>query len=151
MYKCIAFGCILQYTVVGTPCRRSSAEIEFLQSVRLARGWVLETLGLQVDLQPPFVGAGLRTLSLACGQNLGRWDTCLMKLALDWAWTGEWGTMCLKRSSASSHWLNKEFNQIKSMQKNRTHLHISEIFWFIEPTSPPVVVYRFNQGLSLDF
>ena len=59
-----------------------------------------------LDLQPPIVCAGFRTLSLASVQNLGRWDARLMKLALDRAWTGEWGTMCLKRGSASSNWLN---------------------------------------------
>ncbi len=62
--------------------------------------------GAWLDLQPPIVCAGFRTLSLASVQNLGRWNTGLMKLALDRAWTGEWGTMCLKRGSASSNWLN---------------------------------------------
>ncbi len=36
-----------------------------------------------LDLQPPIVCAGFRTLSLASVQNLGRWDARLMKLALD--------------------------------------------------------------------
>ena len=42
-------------------------------------------------------------------------------------------------------------NQIKSMQKNRTHLDISEIFWFIKQTSPLDSVYHFNWSWSLQF
>ncbi len=63
-----------------------------------------------LDLQLPIVCAGFRTLSLASVQNLGSWDTRLLKLALDLAWTGEWGTMCLKRGSASSKYYSKWFN-----------------------------------------
>jgi hypothetical protein len=39
-----------------------------------------------LDLQPPIVCADFRTLSLASVQILRRWDTRLMKLALDQAW-----------------------------------------------------------------
>ena len=76
--------------------------------------WVL-TSGL--DLQLPIVCAGLRTLSLASGsvQNLGRWDARLMKLARDRAWTGEWVTMCLKRGSASSNWLNWDWEGLAEL------------------------------------
>ncbi len=42
-----------QYTVVGTPCRRSSAEIEFLQSGLLARGQVSEQQPSEVRAGPP--------------------------------------------------------------------------------------------------
>jgi hypothetical protein len=55
-----------------------------------------------LDRQPPIVCAGLRTLSLATVQNLRHIDACLMKLALDGAWTGKWVTMCLERGSVSS-------------------------------------------------
>ena len=58
-----------------------------------------------LDLQLPIVCAGFRTLSLASVQNLGCWNACSKKLALDRAWSGEWGTMCLKRGFASSNWL----------------------------------------------
>ena len=44
---------IWQYTVVGTPCRRSSAEIEFRQSGRLARGRVSEEQPSEVRAGPP--------------------------------------------------------------------------------------------------
>ena len=42
-----------------------------------------QSLGL--DLLPPTVCAGFRTLSLASVQNLGSRDPCLTKLALDLA------------------------------------------------------------------
>ena len=44
---------MLQYTVVGTPCRRSSAEIEFRQTGRLARGRVSEKQPSEVRAGPP--------------------------------------------------------------------------------------------------
>ena len=45
---------IWQYTVVGTPCRRSSAEIEFRQSGGLAtRGRVSEKQPSEVCAGPP--------------------------------------------------------------------------------------------------
>ncbi len=45
---------IWQYTVVGTPCRpQSSAEIEFRQSGRLARGRVSEQQPSEVRMGPP--------------------------------------------------------------------------------------------------
>ncbi len=44
---------LLQYIVVGTPCRRSSAYIEFWQSGRLARGRVLEKQPSEVRAGPP--------------------------------------------------------------------------------------------------
>ncbi len=47
---------------------------------KLGDFWVL-TSGL--DLQPPTVCAGFRTLSLVSVQNLGRRDSHLMKLPLD--------------------------------------------------------------------
>ena len=56
MYKCIAKVRLLQYTVVGTPCRRlgSSAEIEFRQTGRrLARGRVSEKQPSEVRAGPP--------------------------------------------------------------------------------------------------
>ncbi len=52
MYKCRAKVRLLQYTVVGTPCRRSSAEIEFRQSGRLARGRVSEEQPSEVRAGP---------------------------------------------------------------------------------------------------
>ena len=42
-------------------------------------------LSLGLDLLPPTVCAGFRTLSLASVQNLGSRDPCLTKLALDLA------------------------------------------------------------------
>ena len=42
-----------EYTVVGTPCRRSSAEIEFRQTGRLARGRVSEKQPSEVRAGPP--------------------------------------------------------------------------------------------------
>ncbi len=67
-----------------------------------------------LDLQLPIVCTGfrVRTLSLASAsvQILGRWDARLMKLVLDRAWAGECGSMCLKRGSASSNWLNWDWD-----------------------------------------
>ena len=42
-----------RYTVVGTPCRQSSAKIEFRQSERLARGQVSEQQPSEVRAGPP--------------------------------------------------------------------------------------------------
>ncbi len=42
-----------QYTVVGTPCRQSSAEIEFRQSGLLARGRDSEQQPSEVRAGPP--------------------------------------------------------------------------------------------------
>ena len=53
MYKFTARCGIWQYIVVGTPCRRSSAEIEFRQSGRLARGRVSEQQPSEVRAGPP--------------------------------------------------------------------------------------------------
>ena len=61
------------------------------------------------DLQPPIECADSRTLSLASVQNLRSLIARLMKLALDWAWTGEWGTMSLKRGFVSSNWLIRDW------------------------------------------
>ncbi len=41
------------YTVVGTPCRQSSAKIEFWQSWRLARGRFSEKQPSEVRAGPP--------------------------------------------------------------------------------------------------
>ena len=60
--------------------------------------WVLSS---RLDLQPPIVCAGFRTLFLASVQSLGHRDARLMKLALDRAGTRVWGCMCLKRGSTS--------------------------------------------------
>ena len=68
--------------------------------------WVLSS-GL--DLQPPIVCAGFRTLCLASVQSLGHRDARLMKLALDRAWTWKWWTMCLKSGYTSSKWLNQDW------------------------------------------
>ena len=53
MYKCIAKVRLLQYTVVGAPCRRSSAEIKFRQTGQLARGRVSEKQPSEVRAGPP--------------------------------------------------------------------------------------------------
>ncbi len=54
MYNCRAKVRLLQYTVVDTPCRRrSSAEIEFRQSGRLARGRVSEMQPLEIRAGQP--------------------------------------------------------------------------------------------------
>ena len=70
--------------------------------------WVMS---LGIDLQPPVVCAGFRTLSRASLQtwSLGHRDARLMKWALDLAWTRAWWTVCLKGGSASSKWLYWEW------------------------------------------
>ncbi len=67
MYKCRAKVELLQYTVVGTPCRRSSADIEFQQSGRLARGRVSEK-------HPPEVRAGLPLGAKASRSKIQKWS-----------------------------------------------------------------------------
>ena len=62
-----------------------------------------------LDLQLPIVCAGFRTQSLASVQSLEHRDAHLMKLALDWAWTRKWWTMCLKSGYTSSKWLNQDW------------------------------------------
>ncbi len=52
---------IWQYTVVGTPCRQSSAEIEIWQSGRLARGQVSEQQPSEVRAGPPLVAKASRS------------------------------------------------------------------------------------------
>ena len=74
--------------------------------------WVL-SLGL--DLQPPIVCAGFRTLSLASVQSLGHRDASLMKLALDRARTRKCWTMCLKSGYTSSKWLNWDWGGLKGL------------------------------------
>ncbi len=43
----------LQYTVVGTPCRRNCDKFEFLQTWRLARARVSEKQPAEVRVGPP--------------------------------------------------------------------------------------------------
>ncbi len=68
--KCRAEVELLQYTVVGTPCRPSSAEIEFRQSERLARGRVSEQQPSEVRAGPPLGAKASRSTIQKCIWNL---------------------------------------------------------------------------------
>ncbi len=87
--------------------------------------WVLSS-GL--GLQPSIVGVhtwcnmhknlrcpGFGTLSLASVKNLRRRDARLIELALDRAWTRASWSMCRKRGSTSSIWLNWDWDGLKEL------------------------------------